>query len=153
MSTLSSHATSLLRQPQTVICRAHIAQGKKEKKRWSGNSSHKSLMNALVMDHAVSRFIYSENPCSTPTSWKQSGILRRKTVTIRYFLQLMELYLTNSSTTSWNWELTGLSGLGGRITLHLTPSKDSRRLALLGSLLKKHLKKSLKSGRSSRGLK
>ena len=153
MSIKYSPATSSSKPQQTAISPANTAPVRKEKKTWTSACSSESWTSATNTGHGVFHFTSSANLSSIPTFWTQSGILKSSIKNTRFFLQRMERYLTNSLTTSWAWEWIELSGPGGGITLRLTPSKSLEKLVWFDSSLKKLRKKSLKSGRRSRGSK
>src|ERR1700690_2961143 len=110
-------------------------------------------MNAVNMEPGVSPFTSLVSRYCIRKSLKLSDTLNNEIEDILSFSQLMGHCLIDSQTSSWDVKLTALSGLGGKITLTLTPSKSLRKSEWLDSSSKKHPKKSSKSGRSSRGLK
>src|SRR3990167_185668 len=111
-------------------------------------------MNVEIMVPEVSASISSENHSCTQKSLKLSGTLKNRTGEIRSFLRQMEHFLTSLSITSWNCELTGLSGVGGGITLQMKPLENSENMVdLFESYLKKPRKRKSKSGKISRDLK
>lgn len=149
---MSSLGIFSLKQPPTVTSHAHTALVRKIRRTWTLDSSKKSSTNRACMAQGHSHFTYSESPSYIPGFLMVSSTLKRRTENIQSFLRQMEPFLINSQTDSWSVELTKSSGHGDEITLRLIPLKSLEGLGKLDFLSKKPQKKSLRSGRSSLGL-
>ena len=123
------------------------AQGRKSMNTWTSSSSNQSLTNALDTDLVASHFTCLGNPLCIPKFSKASGILRRRTDDIQYFLRQMEHILTVSPVSLWGWEWTASSGRGEKITLTVSPMLLSKELDSSGSYSKKRQKGKSKSGK------
>ena len=117
------------------------------------NYLSESWTSAANMGQGHSVYTFSGNPSSVLTSLKPSLTLKEKTKKIQSYLQQMASYLIDSEIDSMKWELIESSGVGEKTTLTIKLEISLKKEGLSGFLSKKHLKKSLKGGRSFRGLK
>ena len=116
--------------------------------------SKKSSMKPRYMDHALSPYTSSVNPCSGGESVKVSYILKNGTNDTQSFSQLMEYSLMNLLTSYLNAELTRLYGPTGDlegINLQIRPCTRSERLLHLESLKKRCKKKTGTVSKASLG--
>lgn len=151
MSTKNSRATSSSKQRRRAISPASTARVSGAPTTWTFNFSDQSSTNATNTDQDHLVCTYLGNLSSTPTSLKPSPTLREKIKDTLFFLQQMERSLINL-TPLWK-KLIESYGLTEKIALIPKPWNFSEEKASSGCSSKKHRRRSLKSGKRSRGLK
>lgn len=149
--TTTSHGTSSSKQLHRANYPVHIVLEKKSAKTWISTSSALSLMNVQNMGQGHFRFIYSAKPYSILKSLKPLAISKELIEDILFSLQQTESSLINLP--SLLGRLIELYGPTEKTTSTKTHYDSLGRRVLCDCLSKKPRKKSLKSGRSSRGLK
>ncbi len=141
---------SSLKPRRSAICRVPTAREKNETTTWNSTCSNQSWTSAPSTAHVASASIYSGNRSYILESWKQSLTLSERMRLTRYFLRLMEHFLTSSSMISFDLKLTRLSGHGAEITLRRELDSSLENTDSSDSSSKKLQKKNLKRGRITR---
>lgn len=129
---MSIPATFSSRPRRRVISVAPTAPGKKSKITWTGNSSKKLYAKPVYMAPVVSRYIYSESPCSTPSGLKLSATSSRQIEEILSSLQQTAQCLEREITSlaSKIQALIRFSGAGELNQSGVMPFKKNSRVGI-----------------------
>ena len=141
---------SFWKSRRPVTSPAHTALGKKSSKTWTFNYSEPLLTSVADSGSVRLAYTFSENPCFNQKLSERLNTLKLKIDAIQSCLQLTAPFSTVLPN-NFTEKLIELFGLTEEIT------STQKVLSFLGKSAssafssKKHPKKSLKSGRSSRG--